>query len=273
MRRQHAKALCVTYRAALDLRTFLDRTQASVVRVGAEAKLACLKPALAAQTAALARMREQAAAHSATLADVEALAAHEQRLQQEVVDTTEAMLVAEAAWWPQVAVATLLRRHAEADALVQSYARYTHPVASWDVQLRAGYDHVFNDTVARQPLFASINAEISLGLPWQMVADRRAEAARRAWRDKQSDGLTMQVEDHIRKLRVVREAARLRSRAQQERLRAIEEQQKLLRGLPDELTVRRLNESLHFDATWVAADVASDVARVAYIEALLRDPA
>ena len=42
-------------------------------------------------------------------------------------------------------------------------------------------------------------------------------------------------------------------------------------GLPDEITVRRLSESLRFDATWVAADVASDAARMAYIETLLRD--
>ena len=230
MRRQHAQAMCLTYRAALDLRLFLDRSEASVVRVGAEAKLALLEPALVTQTAALARVREKMAVHSATLADVEVIAAHQQRLQQEVVDTTEAMLVAEAAWLPPIPVGTLLQRHADADALVQSYVRYTHPVSSWDVQLRAGYDHVFGDTVARQPLFAAVSAQVSLGLPWQIDDDRRAEGARRAWRDKQSDGLTVQVESHIRKLRVVREAARQRLHTQQRRLEAVQEQQGLLHG-------------------------------------------
>jgi hypothetical protein len=271
MRRQHAQALCQTYRTALDLRTFLNRTQASVVRVGAEAKLALLEPALQAQDTAIAQVRKQMLVHSATLADVEAMAAHQQRLQQEVVDTTEAMLVAESPWWPPTPVAELLRRHADADALAQSYVRYTHPAKAWDLQLRAGYDHVFGDAVPRQPLFASVNAEISLGLPWRISADRRAEQARRAWFDKQSDGLTVQVEEHIRKLRVVRDAARQRLRTQQGRLSAIQEQQGLLQGLPYEVTVRRLAESLRFDATWVAADVASDQARMAYIDTLLRD--
>jgi hypothetical protein len=200
--RQRANAECRRYASGQRLEGALLAASGPGPVAALDARARLLADGVAEAERILAGVREDVNRSRATLDELNAVQLKLEGLRAALEQTRSEMArVAARGVGPQGSLLDMLGEFRAADAELEAADANLRRLAAFDVEVRAGYDRVFDASPQQLPLFAMLHLSFRPGWFWQPAPEARAEEGRAAWAMERADGLGARVLRQVAELR------------------------------------------------------------------------
>ncbi len=253
--RQRARAECEQYRATSALEDFLAHNENAETASALHARIDSLEAALPRAEQILANVKKRTEGFSATLEELNGTQIRVNELHA-LLEQSQAQLdsLVTQTWKQNFSVPNLLRLNELLDGDVEAGEARIREASAWDLDIRAGYDHIFEGSEAL-PLLATATLSYRFGRLSQTKAEIHAAEGRRLWIQQDPIGVTVRSKQLVSRLRAIQTAERKRLKETDMLLADLESRAKALDGI-DSQKVQTYLDYWWFDITKLRAESA-----------------
>ncbi|MBU8897481.1 hypothetical protein DRW03_29145 [Corallococcus sp. H22C18031201] len=268
--RRRAEAECRRYRALATLQAAALQGSTLCESAALEARARSLETSLPRAEALLASLRNDLRDGNATLEELNAVQVRLDGLRSLASDTARALdRLAVVPPEPMGrSLSALLAEYEAADDAVESIVGGLRRADAWQLDLRGGYDQVF-ETTQDVPLFGQLTLSYNLGHLWQGSANARARQGRRRSEKDAVEGTPRRIQATLAELRALRDTETARLREVTALVSDLEAQLSEVRRL-ETRQVRRFRDYLELELSRLRAEQAYVGTHLASLEALLK---
>jgi hypothetical protein len=267
---QYARAECLRYRTALEIREIAAIDPESFSVSGWSAKLAVLDEAIPQGDAVVAKIKERVAVGQATTQDLDAAVIRLDALRELRAEARDHLAGLHAPTLVPSNLERLVASRADAEANIEKVESSLRRLAAFDLTMQGGYDR-FLGTDQPFPFFGTVGLTFSLGWMVQGSPETRAAAARARWSADQTAREAGQARLAMEKLRALLDADAKRLR-ELEVLRADLEQRTQSIADLGALKAADYADYVWFDLARVRSEEAYLEAHVHALAAVVRAP-